>query len=47
MVVTLSLAFGTIIHSQGHVATMTEWPEHELYHPGKTLPGRSAQPVTL
>lgn len=43
--VTLSLAFGVIIHSQGYVEAMTEWPEHGWDHQGKTLPGHSAQPV--
>lgn len=47
LVVTLSLAFGVIIYSQGYVEAVTEWPEHGLYHPGKTLPGHFAQSVTL
>lgn len=47
LVVTLSLAFGVIIYSQGYVEAMIEWPEHGLYHPGKTWPGHFAQSVTL
>lgn len=30
--VTLNLAFGIIIHSQGYADTLKEWPENGLYY---------------
>lgn len=47
MVVTWSLAFGTIICSQGYVGAVTECLECGLHQPGKTLLGHPARPVTL
>lgn len=35
VVVTLNLAFGIIIHNQGYVEAMAEWPEYGLYHLGR------------